>query len=632
MFWPRIAPFALAAISLSILSLRGTEKAPSEIAERAAALGKGIDWEEAREFWAFQKPQAQDLPPVVDVDWPRSRIDYFVLAKLESEGLRPSEEASKRTLIRRVSYALTGLPPSPEAVDAFLRDSSPLAYENLVDRLIDSPAYGERFASLWMNAARYAEDQAHQVGNNVQHFYPNAYRYRKWLIDALNQDMPYDRFVELQLAADKLENPIVDDLPALGFIGLGPKYYNRKRLDVQADEWEDRVDTVSRTFLGLTVACARCHDHKYDPIPTEDYYSLAGVFASTKLINKIPDSIGEPLKSAAANDESEDKKQDDKTISPHALHIVEDGETQNLHVFLRGDVESKGPQVERGFLQILSDDDDYRFESGDSGRLELARRIVDPENPLTARVMVNRIWGAIFGKALVRTPSNFGKLGELPTHPELLDDLAVRFVDRDWSLKELVREMALSATYRQSSMARPELDKVDPENRSLGRMNRNRLTAEMLRDTLLYASKELEPGEGPSRELSDPENRRRTVYGRVSRKQLDTYLALFDYPDPNVHSGKRAETSTPMQKLFVLNSPFMMQRARALAERLLSEGHGSQEARVQRIYGLLYGRSAESREIALALNYLGDSPEISESKWADYAQALALTNELMYLD
>ena len=195
----------------------------------------------------------------------------------------------------------------------------------LVDRLIDSPAYGERFASLWINAARYAEDQAHQVGNNVQCFYPNAHRYRKWLIDALNRDMPYDRFVELQLAADKVDNPQVDDLPALGFIGLGPKYYNRKLLDVQADEWEDRVDTAIRTFLGLTVACARCHDHKYDLIPTEEYYSLAGVFASTKMINKVPDSMGELMNSAIAGDESEDRKQDDKTISPHAQHIVRMG-------------------------------------------------------------------------------------------------------------------------------------------------------------------------------------------------------------------------------------------------------------------------------------------------------------------
>ena len=611
----------------------GADKASSEIAERSEALERGIDWEEAREFWAYRKPQPQSLPMVDDTDWPRSRIDAFVLAKLESEGLRPSEEASKLTLIRRVSYALTGLPPTPEAVEAFAQDPSPKAYENLVDRLMDSPAYGERFATIWMNAARYAEDQAHQVGNNVQHFYPNAYRYRKWLIDALNQDMPYDRFVELQLAADKVDNPQVDDLPALGFIGLGPKYYNRKRLDVQADEWEDRVDTVTRTFLGLTVACARCHDHKYDPIPTEDYYSLAGVFASTSMVNKVPDSMVDLAKPAEVEGESEEtEKKDDKSISPYALHIVEDGDVQDLHVFLRGDVESKGAQVERGFLQVLSGDGDSRFQSGDSGRLELAQRIVDPGNPLTARVMVNRVWGALFGEALVRTPSNFGKLGEAPTHPELLDDLAVRFVSEGWSLKSLVKEIVLSSTYRQSSRPRPEMEKADPENRLLGRANRNRLTAEMLRDTLLSVSDELEPGDGPSLELSDPENRRRTVYGRVSRKQLDTYLALFDYPDPNVHSGKRAETSTPMQKLFALNSDFMMQRAQALAERLLSEGHRSQEGSVQRAYGLLYGRAAETREVALALNYLGGSPEVSESKWAEYAQALMLTNELMYLD
>ena len=240
-------------------------------------------------YWAFQQPRSISTPSVKRKDWPAQPLDFFILSRLEQQHLSPSEQAASRALVRRVTFDITGLPPTREEVDSFVQDKRPDAYRRMVERLLDSPQFGERMASLWLPLARYAEDQAHQVGDDTKFFYPNAFKYREWVINAFNRDLPYDRFLKLQLAADKLEPDCKEDLAALGFLGLGPKYYDRGRIDVMADEWEDRVDTVCRTMLGLTVACARCHDHKFDPITTADYYSLAGVFASTKMVNRKPD-------------------------------------------------------------------------------------------------------------------------------------------------------------------------------------------------------------------------------------------------------------------------------------------------------------------------------------------------------
>src|SRR4051812_49379658 len=290
-----------------------------------------IDWARARQFWSFRPPEAHPVPTVKNKRWPSQPLDQFILARLEEKGLAPSPEASKRTLIRRATFDLTGLPPTPDEVRAFLKDARGDAYERLVTRLLNSPAFGERMASLWLPLARYAEDQAHQVGNEIQSFYPNAYKYREWVINAFNRDLPYDQFILLQLAADKVENSAPKDLAALGFLGLGPKYYNRDRLEVQADEWEDRVDTVCRSFLGLTVACARCHDHKFDPITMTDYYGLAGVFASTRMVNKTSD--GKLLEGKVAADK----------MPADTVHLVQDGEPKDLNVFIRGNVQRKGP-------------------------------------------------------------------------------------------------------------------------------------------------------------------------------------------------------------------------------------------------------------------------------------------------
>ena len=576
--------------------------------------------EKDRSFWSFVPPKRVEPPAVTNAGWPRARIDRFILARLEAKGLRPSSEAPRQALVRRLSYDLTGLPPTPEEVAAFVYDNRPDAYERLVDRLLASPAFGEHLASLWLPLARYAEDQAHQVGSDTKFFYPNAWRYRQWVVDAFNRDLPYDRFVQLQLAADKLPDAAPDDLAALGFIGLGPKYYGRGKIDVQADEWEDRVDTVTRTTLGLTVACARCHDHKFDPIPTSDYYALAGVFASTRLVNKVPG--GETQKG-----ELEAPK-----VDPKAVHAVEDGEVKDLNVFLRGNPERKGRVVPRRFLSVLSPPQPAAFTEG-SGRKELALAIADEGNPLTARVMVNRVWGSFFGKPLVTTPSNFGRTGEPPSHPDLLDDLAVRFMEGGWSVKSLVREIVLSSTYRQTSRDEAGTAGADPANLLLGRMNRRRLTVEQWRDTVLFASANLQPTPtGPSLELDDPANLRRTLYARVSRLKLNDVLMQFDYPDANVHAERRSVTSTPAQKLFLINSPFMLAQAKALANRLLIDAPRSDEDRVVRAYELLFARQPNAEELSLALEFLGQPDSSAMSRWEQYAQVLLVSNEAMYVD
>src|SRR6185503_13433512 len=574
-----------------------------------------IDWAREREFWSFRPPVAQAPPEVRATRWPKQRIDYFILARLEQRGLASSTEADRRTLIRRATFDLTGLPPTPEEVAAFLADTRPEALERLVDRLLASPRFGERMASLWLPLARYAEDQAHQVGKDTKFFYPNAYKYREWVINAFNSDLPYDDFVHFQLAADQLGSG-PEHLAALGFIGLGPKYYNRNRLEVMADEWEDRVDTVGRAMLGLTVACARCHDHKFEPITQRDYYGLASVFASTRMVNKKPDG-NEESKEATA------EKMDASTV-----HMIEDGDIKDLNVFIRGNVDRKGAEAPRSFLHILSKDEPVTFQEG-SGRKELALAVGSRKNPLVARVIVNRLWAAFFGQPLVPTPSNFGHSGDAPTYPELLDDLAVRFMENGWSVKHFIRETVLSSTYRQSSFVDPS---KDPQNELLSRMNRRRLTVEQWRDSVLAASGELAYEGGKSLELDDPANLRRTVYGRVSRLKLNDLLMQFDYPDANVHAEKRSVTTTASQKLFMLNSPFMLSQARALAARLKASPAESNRSRVQRVYRLLFSRPPEESELKLALEFLKkpDAPEMT--RWEEYAQLLLASNEMLYVD
>lgn len=571
-----------------------------------------------RDFWSFQPPVAQPRPRVRNPGWSREPMDDFILARLEAAGLEPSPEADRLTLIRRVTYDLTGLPPTPDEVESFERDTGSDAYSRLVDRLLASPRLGERLASLWLPLARYAEDQAHQVGDDTTMAYPNAYRYRDWVIQAFNRDLPYDQFVRLQLAADRMEEG-KGELAALGFLGLGPKYYDRERLEVQADEWEDRVDTVTRTVLGLTVACARCHDHKFDPIPTQDYYALAGVFASTRMVNRAGDGSVVPGKVKA------------EQMPPDALHMVEDGTPQDLNIFVRGRVSSKGPIAERRFLSVLSEGDSDRFRDG-SGRRELADRLVSRDNPLAARVMVNRLWGSFFGKPLVSTPSDFGHSGMRPTHAALLDDLAVRFMNGGWSIHGLVREFVRSATYRQASRARPEAMALDAANTTLWRMNRRRLTVEQWRDAVLYVTGDLAWEGGKSMELDDPLNRRRTVHSRISRLKLNDVLMQFDYPDANVHAERRSVTTTSTQKLFLLNGRFVLDRAAAFSARLRAARPDSDQDRIEAAYRWTTGRLPDAVERELGEAFLREPDAPGMSRWEQYAQVLLVSNEMLYVD
>lgn len=624
-----------------------------------ARADKRIDLNEARNFWSLRPPAAHPLPSVRDAGWPQQRIDAFVLERLEAMELAPSAAADRQTLARRVTLDLTGLPPDYADVQAFAEDVRPDAWPRFVDRLLASAAFGERWARLWLDLARYAEDQAHIVGDDRSLCYPNAYLYRDWVIEAFNKDLPYDDFIRQQLAADLLENDLLErdsledkdnrDLRPLGFLGLGPKYYNRGSPEVMADEWEDRVDVVTRGLLGLTVACARCHDHKYDPIPTEDYYALAGIFASTAMFN-LPKS-----------DDAEKKDSGDAKKPEEAMHVVRDGKPVDLQVMIRGDVKRKGALAPRGFLQVLCGQETPRWEVAEtSGRRELAEAIVSPQNPLTARVIVNRVWSTIIGRPLVTTPSNFGRLGEEPSHPQLLDDLAVRFVESGWSIKWLVREIVLSSTYQQTSLASQDVETRDPDNVWLARMNRKRLPIEAWRDSLLSSAGKLERTVGgPSINPQDPSVVRRTLYSEVSRLELNKMLSMFDFPDPNAHAERRAKTTTALQKLFVLNSPFMLEQANALAHSAgvlpgksaadgsctdgpctnsSSTGIGCDvEQQLKDLIARVYRRAPLAAEIEPLREYITaraseGKPEQLHAAWIEVAHVLLASNELMFVD
>jgi len=1067
--------------------------------DKLAASRKEIDYTKAAEFWSFRKPVQAKLPEVQNASWPRNEIDRFVLATLEGHKLAPNEPANRRVLIRRVYFDLIGLPPTPEEVEAFVNNPSPNAFDEVLDELLKSPHYGERWGRHWLDVARYGEDQAHTFKARK---YPRGYYYRDWVVQSLNADMPYDEFVRQQIAGDLLDGPDRHTrIAPLGLFALGPVYYaeNVEKAKATADEWDDRIDTLTRGVLGLTVACARCHDHKYDPISMHDYYGLAGVFASSKyeerpivsdetvarrraadeaakqqqldidrflaiesrklrptLVTLIPeymtaawkilsqrkkgkdrkklveatakqtklsatlltrwttylertpgseiekaalqqwlelwkdqpksadvakddqrfakvqqiaesfrdlatpklnrreslfkrfgenvafvrkedqtvvrpgviplgnlfdDSASVSLDAALATDKYEatatadrlgvdrvaqgwgtetriapdvqfdfaklgasshsygavindawftqgaistrgssfnsnkrveqgigmhanalvtfdldeirraglmpgdqkfvfkvdragindeafgsnasahlavivsrphrDKavmdgilaahvngrkleidfsdftyyfagqlpkplRADGKFVSfdiavpPEAKHLtlvacganepddnpissdhvvfsgvrleldplpvdelaandsddttdgsakdternrqdaillsrllydegllalppkesesrlpeasagqlaefrkvldskmkaaaaitismahsLNEGGSRDLPIYIQGDPAKTGETAPRSIPAILTGGERSAFASAGSGRRELAEAITSVDNPLTARVIVNRVWAGHFGYGLVRTTSNFGQLGERPSHPELLDWLSVWFVENGWSLKKLHRLILQSSAWRQSSEFHATAYEADPENRLLWRMNRRRLEIEPWRDGLLLASGELDRTVGgPSIDLNNNGNRRRTIYGFISRHRLDELLRLFDFPDPNITSASRSVTTVPLQQLFVLNSEFMVQRARALVKRLNETEAESDQEKVERAYLLLFGRSADEQERTTATTFLSGSSEGEKlNRWEQYALALLSANEFLYLD
>jgi len=650
----QIAFFALLA-TLTVL--------PAGSAGENGDAGDDLD-----KLWAF-RPVADPLPPAVrpeDEAWVMSPIDRFVIAKLRGHGLRPQAAATKRVLIRRASFDLTGLPPTPEDVVAFIEDGSPDAFARVVDRLLASPRYGERWARHWLDVARFAEEQREE--NHVPKALPHAWRYRDWVVDALNADMRYDEFLVKQIAGDQ-SHPQGDRKAraALGFLALGPVYESdagddASKLIARYDTIDDKIDTLTRGLLGLTVACSRCHDHKFDPIPAADYYALAGVFFHSHYIHDMPVASREEVKRVqAAKKQSADLKQRlDAAIEaqrpavelaalrkefesseklaqrelPMVHALAESGDGGGIPIALRGNPNVPGEVEPRRFLGALGGLEAAPFTQG-SGRLELARAITNPSNPLTSRVIVNRVWLHHFGAGLVRSPDNFGALGERPSHPELLDWLASRFVERGWSLKQLHREIMLSATYQLSSERDEAMAAADGDNRWLWRMNPRRLEVEALRDAMLFVSGELDPMIGGPSVDDILSSNRRTLYATIrrdSRERADKFLQLFDFPDARVSNNQRAETTVAQQQLFFLNSAFVIARAKALAARA---GGDDYREKIGRIYRIVFQRSPTTEEIRLGEEYL-TGPAVggetaAEKQWEQYVQAILGSNEFVYL-
>ncbi len=504
--------------------------APDPRTDPGAASEKPEPKSNPLDRWIYRRPERAVPPAVTHTAAVRSDIDRFVVARLESAGLTPSPQADPRVLLRRLYYDLIGLPPTAKELDQFAADPSEARYEATVDLLLQSPRFGERWGRYWLDVARYADTKGYVFTEDRS--YKEAYTYRDWVIASFNADRPYDKFIIAQIAADQVNDPSC--APATGFLTLG-----RRFLNAQPDIINDRIDVVSRGLLGLTVGCARCHDHKYDPITSADYYAMYGVFASSQ----------------------EESRKDAPPF------LVDSPKPYDPVVFLRGNPANPGPRVDRRFLNcLLPNDKAAPFQHG-SGRLEMAQDIANRNNPLTARVWVNRVWDHLFGHGIVDTPSDFGVRGSPPTHPQLLDWLACELMDHGWSTKQLIREIVLSSTYRQSSETRANCAAIDPENRLLWRANRRRLDLEALRDSLLVAAGRLdEKMGGPSVSLTDaPFSTRRSVYGYIERQNLPAFFRTFDFANPNTHTPERPQTTSPQQALFLMNSQFVIEQASYLA-------------------------------------------------------------------
>ncbi len=800
-----------------------------------------------QQHWALQKISDPALPPVQNAQWVAQPLDYYILARLESHGLTPSLPADRRTLIRRLKFDLLGLPPTIDEVQAFVNDTSADAYEKLVERYLASPHYGERWGRHWLDVARYADTRGYAFDRERR--YPYAYTYRDYVIRAFNEDLPYDQFILQQLAADQLcSEPNDPNLAALGFLTVGRKFNNR-HLDI-----DDQIDAVGRGVLGLTISCARCHDHKYDPIPTEDYYSLYGVFASSKEPDEFP-IIGDPTQtpgyaefkqeldrrqaeldnfvetkrdeiaqaarrhaadylaraitreseeslilqpfiglkgeefkprlvqrwreqlvrtakadhpvlgplyelalipdeeyttkaptvlerwqavvtgtepgqlnphvkealqrepphtkldlarvygqllsslylqqqeaspaatespSAAATAaapfdtatvqvveiltgpsgltdialsetrslltradgntyrELERKVQsfqvDSPGSPPRAMVIREDDKPHNPHVFIRGDHARPGKEVPRQFLLALAGFERKPFEQG-SGRLELARLIASPDNPLTARVIANRIWMHHFSMPLVSTPSDFGTRSDPPVQADLLDHLATCLIQHKWSLKSLHRTILSSSTYRQASLTRAECAAVDPENMLYWRMNPHRLEFEPMRDAMLAVASQLDLTSGgrPAELTKEPFSLRRAVYGYIDRQDLPGLFRVFDVASPDQSCPARSRTTVPQQALFVMNSPFAMECAKQVVARTEIVSVAEVHPRIEAIYRLVFARSPSAEELRVGEEFIAaasqeTAPEGHPDAWQQYAQLLLMSNAFLFVD
>lgn len=723
------------------------------------------DIAEGREFWAFSPPEADFPPRVADPSWPKTDIDRFVLAELEAKQLEPSPDAGATTLLRRLCFDLTGLPPTDSQKDKFLRAydrDQDRAVESLVDELLATPQYGERWGRHWLDVARFAESS----GKELNATFPHAWRYRDYVIDSFNEDKPYDRFIQEQVAGDLLPAPTdeewAENLVATGFLAIGTKSLTeRDPRQFAVDLADEQIDTTTRVILGVSVACARCHDHKFDPIPQTDYYAIAGIFKSTETYygtidnqqnrrptNLIISPVSDPSpfdrrisKSELADlqqrlDDTRAEYQEIQRLrrlanSPRAQNIPnvpkpndprisvrniattsvrvgllteqvhsvdETGEPKtffmgvqpsdrpsNARVLVRGEVDQPAQEVPRGFVQVL-DHGEQSISKDSTGRLELARWMTSRRNPLTARVMVNRIWQHLLGEGIVNTPENFGSSGQAPTHPQLLDYMAVQFMENGWSVKTMIREIATSRTYRMSTKFDQAAFEIDPNNRLLWRANTRRLDAEEIRDAMMAISGDLEiepprassvarlghaianarllaalearerlsnarrrgnrdrvggfelPGEPVGDDLFN-EDQHRSVYLPVIRDQIPHSLQLFDFAEASMVVGKRDESNTPSQALYLLNSDFVISQSDRLSQRIVNRATQLDE-QVALAFEAIYNRAPTDEERQLAIEYCrevsrGESPRRRSPNaiaLSELCQALFASAEFRYLD
>jgi len=702
--------------------------APDPRVGKAANPRNKVDLSVAKRYWAFQRPKLPTPPTVHDTHWSYSDIDKFILARLEKEGLKPVANADPTTLIRRVTFDLTGLPPTPEEIDAFVGDTSGSAYLNAVDRLLQSPRFGERWGRHWLDVVRYAESSGKE--RNLPYRY--AWRYRDYVIDSFNADKPYDKFIVEQLAGDLVlaKNPAehTNLLVATGFLAIGPKSANMQNAEqFKVDVVDDQIDVTGRAFLGMTIACARCHDHKFDPIPQTDYYAIAGVFQSTETLagiqagrktttetqliklwtdNKHPKNDSEkevkeieqeianvehqldelhklqkranmrpanqqmkqggkakrqPVQNSPKIDRKqvredikklEDKLDDLEGKLPASSNLamgVQDAKSPiNTHLLVRGELKEKGEEVPRGVLTVLKTSDTNHFPQNHSGRMQLARWIADNNNPLTARVMANRVWLHLMGQGIVDTVDNFGALGNEPSHPELLDLLAVRFMEDKWSVKKLIRSIVLSHTYQLSSEHDDHNYDKDPDAKFWWRMPRRRLDAEEIRDAMLMASGQIDLERPDGSRVMELSNRGvgggkgmqdirkpstvRSVYLPILRGVVPDMLGAFDMADPNLIVGKRDVTTVPTQALFLMNNPFVLRQSEEMAKRVLKTEKLDQNGRIDLAYRLAVGRLPTSDERTTVKQYIDDYRKSFEaakgkgnpqlSAWTSFCQTL----------
>jgi hypothetical protein len=657
------------------------------------------DWEAEKKHWAYQPVKNSQPPAVKDPAWNRTAIDRFIRAKLEEKGLRPLPEAGKRELVRRVTYDLTGMPPTPQEVADFLSDQSPKALEKVVDRLLASPRYGEHWGRHWLDVVRYAD-----TGGDASDFpVPEMYRYRNYVIRSMQQDKPFDQFLREQIAGDLMTHKDDEDraekLTATSYIA------NSRRFGQAEYEFyltiDDTIENLGKAVLGLSTGCARCHDHKFDPIPTKDYYALAGIFKSTKypIAGLEHHQYLEGFAALRAKDQERLDKQQARMVQAHGvvkkgvgkdekapvedrlkyleaaaelgrirqswpdipmIYAVHDSTPGNARVMVKGDPKTLGPEVQRGFLQILGGNTVPADHKG-SGRELLAQWLTDPKNPLTARVMVNRVWLWHFGRGLVNTPNDFGKRGESPTHPELLDYLTTRFIEGGWSLKKLHKDILLTRAYATASGHDESNAIKDAKNEYYWRFDRRRLTAEELRDSMLQVSGLLDPTPGGAHPFPSPRSsyvftqhnpfvadmekfshNKRSVYLVQQRFRPNPYLDLFDGADANSATAARVSNNTAIQALFTMNDAFVETQAAALAARV-SIAEETASGRLGLAYKLLFGRTPKVNETQMALRYLQayksevSAPELeadgkTRSAWTGLMRVLLSSNEFFYVD